>query len=181
MATSPVDPPENRAPPPSPVAIGRKNSFVNEEKLTHYLERSLHLPELVLPDRFFPKENSGKTPPEIDLRQLSLCEKDSLSKLIGSVTTIGCFQLLNHGLSKELISAVKAECEGVFGLSHKKKMMVSRSNGVCYGFEEHSGEIEEYSGENEECSGEFFWSRRERTSMEFALKRVWPEGFRSFR
>ena len=60
MANSPESsrhiPSDFRAPPPSPVASGRQSSVANDEVLTEFL-RSLHVPDLVLPDRAFPRQN----------------------------------------------------------------------------------------------------------------------------
>ncbi|KAJ6711547.1 hypothetical protein OIU79_007897 [Salix purpurea] len=56
MAVSPESMPENfmdfRAPPPSPIASGRRSSVTNDEVLTEFLEHSLRLVNFGIPGEF---------------------------------------------------------------------------------------------------------------------------------
>lgn len=93
--------PEFRAPPPSPVASSRRASFMeNEDVLSEFLDKCGRVPNLVLPDKVFPKHTFLVNPPTFDFHQLS-----SLSPLLDAVATIGCFQLVNHGVPEAMVKA----------------------------------------------------------------------------
>ncbi|KAK9142056.1 hypothetical protein Syun_011456 [Stephania yunnanensis] len=119
-----------RAPPPSPIAShsARRSSVVNDEELSEFLQTSLRVPDLILPGRIFPRETLAATPPEIDLQSLTISSKtDSISKIRESITSIGCFQLVNHGIPRDLIRSVSVAGAGIFELPAKSKAMVARS------------------------------------------------------
>ncbi|KAJ6700827.1 2-OXOGLUTARATE (2OG) AND FE(II)-DEPENDENT OXYGENASE SUPERFAMILY PROTEIN-RELATED [Salix koriyanagi] len=122
MAVSPESMPENfmdfRAPPPSPIASGRRSSVTNDEVLTEFLEHSLRVPDLILPDRIFPRHKTVETPPRIDFQSLS-----------------------------EFIRSVSATAAGIFQLPPEKKEAVSRSLERPYGFEEVHGDHQEAESE----------------------------------
>ncbi|XP_077228608.1 downstream target of AGL15-4 [Tasmannia lanceolata] len=179
MATSPHNfqnnPPEFRAPPPSP-AGGRRSTVINDDVLAEFLEHSLHVPDLILPDRIFPREISAVNPLEIDFESLITLDHDSVSKVLESIAGIGCFQLVNHGISSDLIGSVKASAAGIFRIAPEKREIISRSNERRYGFEEFSSE------EEEEMSGEFFWCRDdEEEGLKSAMEGIWPLGYSNFR
>ncbi|RZC50207.1 hypothetical protein C5167_018631 [Papaver somniferum] len=155
-----------RAPPPSPIGnndTNRKSTFVNENELNEFLERSLQVPDLILPiNRVFPREIlSTKKPPEIDYNSLTSSTQFD-SEVLESISVIGCFQLLNHGISNDLIESVLNDSVGVFGISKEYKSILSRNSGKPYGFEEFS------SGGNDEemeTSEEFAWCRDSRLNI----------------
>ncbi|EXB74573.1 hypothetical protein L484_026270 [Morus notabilis] len=162
-----------RAPPPSPIHSGRKSSFTNDDVLTEFLEHSLRVPDLILPDRIFPKQRSVDGPPVIDFQSLVLEEHDAVSKIAESVADIGCFQVANHGISAEIVRSVQAAAAaGIFAASPEKKAAVTRSPEMAYGFEEGHGE----EGESE--SEEFVWSRDE--VLKSVMEGIWPLGYSNF-
>ncbi|XP_058074197.1 1-aminocyclopropane-1-carboxylate oxidase 1 [Magnolia sinica] len=180
MATSPEPfpekPPTFRAPPPSPIATasGRRSAVANDNELAEFLENSLRVPHLVLPDPLFPLEVSAGNPPEIDFRSLNSAGSESVMKLLDSVAGVGCFQLVNHGISGDLVGAVRAAAGGIFRISPEKKAMLSRSPEMVYGFEEEVSET---------MSEEFFWGSRdekEREGLKALMEGVWPDGFSNF-
>ncbi|KAL0554136.1 hypothetical protein IC582_008050 [Cucumis melo] len=165
---------EFRAPPPSPIGTSRRSSVTNDEVLTEFLEHSLRVPDLVLPETIFPRERFVENPPRIDFRLIESYDRDSVLKILDSMRSFGFFQLVNHGIPVELIGAVaEAADAGVFGISPEKKVAVGRSPEKAYGFEEL------WHGEDEsEVSEEFVWNRDEDLKME--MEAISPIGYSNF-
>ncbi|XP_010430067.1 PREDICTED: uncharacterized protein LOC104714409 [Camelina sativa] len=94
--------PDFRAPPPSPVASSRRASFTaNEDVLSKFLDKCGRVPNLVLPDKVFPKHTFLVNPPTFDFLRLG-----SLSTLLAdAIATFGCFQLINHGVPEAMVKA----------------------------------------------------------------------------
>ncbi|KAG5229117.1 hypothetical protein OIU77_023766 [Salix suchowensis] len=179
MAVSPESMPENfmdfRAPPPSPIASGRRSSVTNDEVLTEFLEHSLRVPDLILPDRIFPRHKTVETPPRIDFQSLSSGESDSVLKMLDSIARTGCFQLANFGIPGEFIRSVSATAAGIFQLPPEKKEAVSRSLERPYGFEEVHGDHQEAESE---VSEDFVWCKDE--SLTVDMEGIWPTGYSNF-
>ncbi|KAK9102324.1 hypothetical protein Sjap_019578 [Stephania japonica] len=166
-----------RAPPPSPIAShsARRSSVLNDEELSEFLQTSLRVPDLILPGRIFPRETLAATPPEIDLRSLISSKTDSISRIRESITSIGCFQLVNHGIPCDLIRSVAAAGAGIFELPAKSKVMMSRlATESRYGFEEFYGE------EETQASEEFIWCGEDE-GLKSVMERIWSEGYSNFR
>ncbi|KAL3631936.1 hypothetical protein CASFOL_024920 [Castilleja foliolosa] len=162
-----------RAPPPSPVAPGRRSPFSNEAVLTEYLEQSLKVPDLILPDRVFPKQKSVQNPPKIDLQNLGSPGNYSGEVISDLVAQTGCLEVINHGISPDLIKLVLFLAAGIFEISPEKKRTAARSPERQYGFEEFHGD-DEIRDESEE----FLWCRDE--SMILEMEKVWPFGYSNF-
>ncbi|XP_016492366.2 flavanone 3-dioxygenase 2 [Nicotiana tabacum] len=178
MAVSPETMPENsvidfRAPPPSPIASGRRSCVTNDEILTEFLENSLKVPDLRLPDRVFPRQKSIRNPSKLNYESLASLNNDSISKILDSVATIGCFEVVNHGISGDLIKSVLSVGDGIFGISREGKAKLMRLSEKPYGFEEFHGE------EDIETSEEFVWCRGEQ-NFNKEMEGVWPIGFSNF-
>ncbi|XP_020676488.1 flavanone 3-dioxygenase 3-like [Dendrobium catenatum] len=134
-----------RAPPPSPAAITRNTSPETHEDddFSRFLKRSRRIPELILPHR---------NPPEIDLGSLisperELSEKDNLRS---AARSMGCFQIINHGIKQRVIQAAVETAEVVFKVPLERKKEAARSPERKWGFE-----VEEEDDVAE--SDEFFW------------------------
>lgn len=164
-----------RAPPPSPIASTRRSSVTNDEILTEFIEHAIRVPDLVLPENIFPRQRFIENPPRIDFQLIESSDFDTVSKILESMGSIGCFQLVNHGIPVELIGAVAAaSAVGVFGVSPEKKVEVARSSERSYGFEEG------WNGEDEsEVSEEFVWNRDENLKVE--MEAISPFGYSNFR
>ncbi|KAM3380173.1 gibberellin 2-beta-dioxygenase 4 isoform X1 [Capsicum galapagoense] len=178
MAVSPDTMPENsfidfRAPPPSPIASGRRSCVRNDEILTEFLQNSLKVPDLVLPDRVFPRQKSIRNPFKLDFQSLASLNSDSMSRILDSVATIGCFEVVNHGISEDLIKSVSSVGDGIFGISPEIKEKLIRSSEKAYGFEEFHGEDER------ETSEEFVWYRGDQ-NFNKEMEGIWPHGFLNF-
>ncbi|KAI3806859.1 hypothetical protein L1987_22775 [Smallanthus sonchifolius] len=181
MANSPQSshqiPLDFRAPPPSPVASGRRSSVANDEILTEFLHRSLRVPDLVLPDRVFPRQNSKiQNLPKLDFKALNLTAPDfsenlGISEITEAIAHAGCFELVNHGISGQLLSSVVKSGAGVFNLSPEKKSVVSRSSERSYGFVE-------FHGDEKESSEEFVWCRDD--SLKSEMEQLLPNQYSNF-
>ncbi|CAK8560247.1 unnamed protein product [Lathyrus sativus] len=172
MPEIPVD---FRAPPPSPVASGRRSTVTNNEFLTEFLETSLRVPDLVLPDKIFPKQSHHETPPKVDF--VSLCfheEEDLIDVVSDSIANFGCIQLINHGISPQLMAAAVGAARGIFLLPPGERDVVSRSPEKLWGFEVY------HEGENEgsELNEEFIWCKDE--ELKLKLEGIWPIGYPNF-
>ncbi|CAI0423355.1 unnamed protein product [Linum tenue] len=174
--TRPID---FRAPPPSPVAPGRRSSFANDDVLTEFLEHSLRVPDLVLPDKIFPKQQILETPPIVDYMLL----KYGNFPLIDSAARLGCFQLVNHGIPGQSIrSAVDLASGLIFQVPPEKRANVTLSSENPFGFEEittdHDQEDDQRSDSNTTLSEEFVWRRDE--SFKLAMEGILPFSYSTF-
>ncbi|KAI7727665.1 hypothetical protein M8C21_001121, partial [Ambrosia artemisiifolia] len=165
-----------RAPPPSPVASGRRSSVANDEILSEFLNRSLRVPDLILPDRVFPRQNSKiQNLPKLNFKHLNdapeLSETHCVSQLIEVIAQTGCFELVNHGISGELLTSVVRSGAGVFRLSQEKKAVVCRSGERSYGFVE-------FHGDEKESNEEFVWCRDD--SLKSEMLKIWPDQYSDF-
>ncbi|XP_042496352.1 protein DMR6-LIKE OXYGENASE 1 [Macadamia integrifolia] len=185
MAASPEAlpgrPPDFRAPPPSPVANAgsRRSGVVNDDELTEFLEQSTRVPDLVLPDLLFPRQISIQSMPQIDFRSLMSVDDDNsidISNVIESAAAIGCFQIVNHGISQDSVGSVLVAATEIFRLSPENKAIASRSSGKLYGFEEFSGD-EDASDGGDACE-EFVWFRDD--GLTSVMEGIWPNGYSNF-
>ncbi|XP_010915495.1 protein LATERAL BRANCHING OXIDOREDUCTASE 1 [Elaeis guineensis] len=175
MATSARDPPdhlpESRAPPPSPVAGSPTDGSESQEKdeLTGFLTHSLHVPKLNLPDRIFPRNATPWNPPEINFQALVSPQNDgSAMELLKSTwSAFGCFQLVNHGIPRDLIATGEVAAAAAFRIPAEKKKATARSPEKRWGFE-----LEE-----EEGGEEFLWYR---SRMRDELAGIWAPGYEDF-
>ncbi|KVH92993.1 uncharacterized protein LOC112516372 [Cynara cardunculus var. scolymus] len=152
-----------RAPPPSPVASGRRSSVTNDEILTEFLHRSLSVPDLVLPDRL--QKSKVQNLPKLDYKLLQSLEGVNVTDILDLISRTGCFQLVNHGISNQLVRSAANYGAEIFELSPEKKAFLLRSADRMYGFVE-------FNGEEKETSEEFVWCRDDalRSKMEEALQ-----------
>ncbi|KAG2722853.1 hypothetical protein I3760_02G146400 [Carya illinoinensis] len=173
MSQNPID---FRAPPPSPIASGRRSTVTNDDIFTEFLHHSLRVPDLAIPNKAFPRQLFIESPPVIDFLTLDSKESDSIQKILVSLSGIGCFQLVNHGIPPEALGAALAAAAGLFHhVPPEKKAVVTRSLERLYGFEEGHGE----EGEGDELSEEFVWSCRDE-GLKLRMEGIWPVGYSNF-
>uniref|UniRef100_A0A164XBA1 Non-haem dioxygenase N-terminal domain-containing protein n=1 Tax=Daucus carota subsp. sativus TaxID=79200 RepID=A0A164XBA1_DAUCS len=165
---------EFRAPPPSPVGPGHRSSVANDDVLSEFLEHSLRVPDLVLPDRVFPRQKPAQKPPKLDFKSLEFMDHDSFISVVESIGQIGCFELVNHGVPKELIESVTNAGAGIFEISDEKKAELLRSSERPYGFVESHGDQEE-----KERSEEFVWCLDK--AMKLEMEGFMPHQHSNFR
>ncbi|XP_020228412.1 probable flavonol synthase 4 [Cajanus cajan] len=164
-----------RAPPPSPVASGRRSTVTNDDVLTEFLEASLRVPDLVLPDKIFPKQRHLHAPPEVDFVALCFHRDRALRDVVSdSLAGIGCFQLLNHGIPPQLMEEAAEAAAGVFRVPPARRAAATRSPEKPWGFEEyHAGEEEK-----EEGSEEFVWCNDD--DFKSKMAGIWSTGYPNF-
>ncbi|GJS86787.1 1-aminocyclopropane-1-carboxylate oxidase 5-like protein [Tanacetum coccineum] len=142
-----------RAPPPSPVASGRRSFVANDEFLTEFLHNSLRVPDLVLPEHVSPRQKSKTSNlPKLDYKSLDLLHDHKISDTLDAVAKTGCFELVNHGINDLLIRFVAEFGGKIFELSNEEKQAVLRSSDRMYGFVESNDD-------EKETSEEFVWCR----------------------
>ncbi|KAL8458354.1 hypothetical protein ACS0TY_036025 [Phlomoides rotata] len=163
-----------QAPPPSPVGPGRRSSFANDDVLSEYLQQSLKVPDLVLPDRVFPRQNSAQNPPRIDFQKLGSLENESGFEVCDLIAQVGCFEVINHGISRDLMKLALFLAGGIFEIEPEKKKTVARSPERRYGFEEIVHGEEEIKDQGED----FLWCGDEEMRLE--MEGVWPYAFSNF-
>lgn len=173
VSENPID---FRAPPPSPVASGRRSSLTNDDVITEFLQHSLNVPNLILPDKFFPKQKSVEDPPTIDFEALCSDHYDdaTVTNIMESIARIGCFQLVNHGISSDFVRSVQTQATGIFQVPPEKRASIARSPEKPYGFEEVHGEEADT-----ELSEEFVWCREQ--GLKLAMEGIWPIAYSNFR
>ncbi|KAK9666052.1 hypothetical protein RND81_14G156300 [Saponaria officinalis] len=145
-----------RAPPPSPSGSSRRTSSVaNDGFLSEFLENSFKVPDLILPNKIFPRQKNFKEIPVLNFQEFKNShENEFIFRVRECFEEIGCFQVINHGISLELMKTVARRAGRVFRVSPEKKTVARRSTEVPFGFEE--SEQEEGIGE---MSEEFVWGR----------------------
>lgn len=169
-----------RAPPPSPIATGRgiKSAGVNNEILAEFLEQSLRIPDLTLPEPLLRTDIPHQDLPAFDLLSLRSADTKNgaaVRRLVQSATEFGCFQLINHGIPSELIVRAEKECDRLFELPLQKKQIVCRSDEIRFGFEDIAGDAVEKARIHET-----FWVDKNQDFMEETMRNVWPEGYKNF-
>ncbi|TKY48210.1 1-aminocyclopropane-1-carboxylate oxidase [Spatholobus suberectus] len=154
-----------RAPPPSPVASARRLSLPNDDVFRQFLDTSLRLPNI--------NNLQHKPPPTVDFR--TLWSDDGIRRVVSdSLATVGCFQLLNHGIPLDLIASPAEAAIGIFRVPPEKRAAATRSPENPYGFEEQNGEENELT----QLSEEFVWGRD--NDFDLKMERLWPTGYSNF-
>ncbi|KAL9232120.1 hypothetical protein vseg_007263 [Gypsophila vaccaria] len=165
-----------RAPPPSPTGSSRRTSSVtNEGVLSEYLENSLRVPDLILPNKIFPRQKPFKEIPALDFTKLNKPEFGF--RVRECFEEFGCFQVVNHGVSPELVRTVGRRAGRVFRVSKEEKAMGARSAEVPFGFEEMSEKQDE--SVVGEVGEEFVWGRS--FDLKVKMEGILPLKYSKFR
>lgn len=169
-----------RAPPPSPIATGRgiKAAGLNNEILAEFLEQSLRIPDLILPEPLLRTDIPHQDLPAFDLLSLRSGDPKNgavVGRLVQSAVEFGCFQVINHGIPSEIIARAEEECDRLFELPLGKKQIVCRSDDIRFGFEDIAGDAVEKTRVHET-----FWVDQNEDLMEETLRHVWPDGYKNF-
>ncbi|RDX58488.1 1-aminocyclopropane-1-carboxylate oxidase, partial [Mucuna pruriens] len=157
-----------RAPPPSPVASARRSSLpLNDDVFRQFLDTSLRVPNI---------NNHSHPPPMVDFR--FLCSDHALRHVVSdSLATVGCFQLLNHGIPPDLIASPAESAIGIFQVPPEKRAGAKRSVENPWGFEEEDAEENDNENENG-LSQEFVWGRD--TNFNLKMETLCPTGYSNF-
>ncbi|KAI4353534.1 hypothetical protein L6164_002477 [Bauhinia variegata] len=115
------------APPPSPIPTGRGSRCAANEIFCEYLEKTLQLPELMLPESHFVGAAGRRlvVPAEIDYRRLAY----SVDLIIESAKDFGAFRINGHGISGHVLGMVVDEAECMFVESKKTDARAIQRNG----------------------------------------------------
>lgn len=153
-----------RAPPPTPVATGKgsRSAAVNDWVLAEYLERSLTVPDLTLPESCFPTMSPVKDPPEIDLLALLASEETAVRQVLAAAVEIGAFRIGGGGkvVAPEDVRATIEVGGGVFGVA---------------------GELGRWLGRRDGIGEEFHWLRPMSSKDEKVLEEALRDNYRTFR
>ncbi|GJM93165.1 hypothetical protein PR202_ga09696 [Eleusine coracana subsp. coracana] len=129
--------PEFRAPPPSPVTgvlTGSSSGSsgcgesLDDDEIGRFLRCSARVPLLRLPDSALPrrKKKAAWAPPVIDMRQLnSRVEggEPAVEALKSAAVAFGCFQVVGHGIDRDLVAAALRSAPTREGSSSKLEEM----------------------------------------------------------
>uniref|UniRef100_A0A1D1ZDD0 Beta-amylase 1, chloroplastic n=1 Tax=Anthurium amnicola TaxID=1678845 RepID=A0A1D1ZDD0_9ARAE len=157
----------SRAPPPTPIATakGSRSAAVDDRVLAEYLERSLRVPRLTLPDRHpSPPHGRPRIPAAINLRSISSGDEASRGRLLASAAGVGAVRIDGHGVSEGEVRAAMEAAEGVFRVAGDGRGALGRY------FRRRGGAREE-----------FLWFRPASPAEEAALLRVCPGSYSTFR
>ncbi|XP_010922721.1 uncharacterized protein [Elaeis guineensis] len=153
-----------RAPPPTPVATGKgsRSAAVDDWVLSEYLDRSLKVPNLTLPESCFPMRSPVKDPPEVDLPALLGGEESAVRRVLAAVVEIGAFRIGGRdkvAAAEEVRAAIEAG-GAVFGVPGELGRCLGRRDGI---------------GE------EFYWMRPISSEDEKVLEEALRDTYRTFR
>uniref|UniRef100_A0A2N9HKD1 Non-haem dioxygenase N-terminal domain-containing protein n=1 Tax=Fagus sylvatica TaxID=28930 RepID=A0A2N9HKD1_FAGSY len=116
------------APLPSPIPTGTGSRSAANEIFTEFLENSLQVPSLSLPESQFKSTTRHPIPANIDFRSLAGRARDSVDRLLRSAKEYGAFRIVGHGISSEELRLLVEEAESVFQISEGNLNLVE-SNG----------------------------------------------------
>lgn len=135
-----VSSPDFRAPPPSPVASSRRaSSTPNDDVLSDFLDKCGRVPNLVLPEKVFPKHRFLVNPPTFDFLRLV----SSSALMLDAIANIGCFQLINHGVPEATVRAAMATADKTIFQDDTEEFVMYKDIVACYSdFRELMGEAE---------------------------------------
>ncbi|KAF7845215.1 putative downstream target of AGL15-4 protein [Senna tora] len=103
-------PSQLQVPPPSPIPKATGSRSAANDRFTEFLDKSLHCPELTLPESHFPAMAHTLVPAEIDYRSLS---SPAINRLVRSAKEFGAFRISGHGISAQELGRVEEEAERV--------------------------------------------------------------------
>ncbi|KAF2301168.1 hypothetical protein GH714_020601 [Hevea brasiliensis] len=137
----PENPIDFRAPPPSPIASGRRSSVANDDVLTEFLEHSLRVPDLVLPDKIFPRQKIVETPPRIDFQ--SLHSADTGIFRVPPEKRVGCDKVLEKPYGfEEVHGEEESELSEEFVWCRDEKLKVDMEEIHAAGYSNFSEKME---------------------------------------
>ncbi|XP_010253121.1 PREDICTED: uncharacterized protein LOC104594514 isoform X2 [Nelumbo nucifera] len=153
------------APPPSPIATakGLRSAAVDDKVLSEYLERTLQIPDLTLPEFCFPENARSWIPSRVDLRSLISKDEDSIRQVLGSAAEFGTFLIIGHGISADELQSMLLEAKCAPEIPAEKRRIINRNlNG--------RGEVHE----------ELFWFCAGEGKKETLREEIGPDRYRRF-
>ncbi|EXB42367.1 hypothetical protein L484_021959 [Morus notabilis] len=104
-------------PPPSPIPTGRGSRSASNEPFDQFLDGSLHVPALSLPETSAIRRS---VPAEIDLQSLVSGDEDSVDRIVRSAKNFGVFRIVGHGISVADLRSLIGGGERVLGQSERE-------------------------------------------------------------
>ncbi|KAJ0975504.1 hypothetical protein J5N97_017469 [Dioscorea zingiberensis] len=152
----------SRAPPPTPIVTGKghRSAAIDDLTLSDYLETTLKVPDLTLPESYFPARSPPPVPAEICFNSLFSGDNTAARQVIEAATAMGAFRI-EGGITKEELRAAIEAFRAVLGFSEEKRMALKL-------FNSERGEYE---------IQEFQWI----TPMSSMTENAWPESYPPFR
>ncbi|XP_058075311.1 uncharacterized protein LOC131223817 [Magnolia sinica] len=153
------------APPPSPIATakGLRSAAIDDRILSEFLEKSLKVPDLTLPEPYLASRIPRRIPAEINLPSLLDRDEDSVHRLLESSTGLGAFQIIEHGISAEEIGEVINGSDRLLQVPMQKK-----------------SELQRHFGRRNEIREDLFWFRSEKEMEEKLAEEIGAETYRTF-
>ncbi|XVF29694.1 hypothetical protein REPUB_Repub15cG0144200 [Reevesia pubescens] len=151
-----------KAPPPSPIPTATGSRSAANETLTNFLENSLQIPDLTLPESQA-KAQPPHHPDKVDFRSLVLRETGSVERLLRSVREFGVVAIgWQQGIDNntEEVKALVKETARVFGVLEERDT----------GFRRY------FAGKREEI----VWVHCNDERMEWARRYIGPQLYQSF-
>ncbi|OMO94032.1 hypothetical protein COLO4_16552 [Corchorus olitorius] len=151
-----------KAPPPSPIPTATGSRSAANETLSHYLEKTLQVPDLLVLPESQDRQQTSPAGDEIEFHSLVLRDSGAVERMLRSAREVGAFRIWCGGImSKEEMKALVKEAERVFGVMEERDT----------GFRKYMG------GKREEI----VWVRCQDDRMEWARQYIGAPLYRSFR
>ncbi|KAE8673904.1 AF4/FMR2 family member 1 [Hibiscus syriacus] len=116
-----------KAPPPSPIPTATGSRSAANEILTDFLEKSLQIPDLTLPETQALRHLGLSD--KIDFRSLVSRDRGSLERFLRSARNFGAVVIWQHGIETEEVRETKEEAAKVFEVLEERDTGLIRDSG----------------------------------------------------
>ncbi|WOL04848.1 hypothetical protein Cni_G13570 [Canna indica] len=159
-----------RAPPPSPIATGKglRSAAVDDPVLSNFLDDSIRVPDLNLPQSHFPSRSPLKAPPAVDYHAIVSGDEAAVRSVLSAAADVGAMRVIGGGetLAEEARAAIEAGRE-VFATLEGETT---------------KGELGiRWFGRRGGVNEEFYWYRLRSPETERLLQRTWPASYGNLR
>ncbi|XP_028764550.1 uncharacterized protein LOC114722640 [Neltuma alba] len=103
----PIASSNHHLPPPSPIPRARGSRSAANDRLSGYLDKTPHCPELTLPASHFPAISHMLVPAEIEYRSLSA----RMDAVVRSAKEFGAFRIRGHGITVRELGKMEEEAQ----------------------------------------------------------------------
>lgn len=151
----------SRAPPPTPIVTGKgqRSAAFDDVVLSEYLETNLKVPELNLPDCYFPERSPPPIPAEIQFDSLVSDDNTAVQRMIEAAMAVGAFRI-EGGVTKEEVRAAIEAWSAVLGFWEEKREA-----------------LKEFISDRGNGFQSFYWAR----PMSSVMEKAWPDSDQPFR
>ncbi|KAM0950541.1 putative isopenicillin N synthase [Dioscorea sansibarensis] len=151
----------SRAPPPTPILAGKgqRSAAFDDLVLSEYLETNLKVPDLNLPDCYFPARSPPPIPAEIQFDSLVSDDNTAVQRVMEAAVAVGAFRI-EGGVTKEEVRAAIEAWRTVLGF-----------------WEEKNEALREFISNRGDGIQAFYWAR----PMSSVMEKAWSESDQPFR